>query len=760
MPNRRARRAARPLHEQPTGANVPLLKELHEDLARNYERHKTTIESFWRSFDASQRAACLRAGTPDGVVLRHPTDTILDNVCKFIPECNLRDIAESGPDFLLNLLKHRATTNLFQQYCEGPDGGPGDHAVITEMQRTRGLRHVHSYNNCFTLFLDPNQYGQSFEYTGPAGGMDMGPLMPAIEAGLCVRQSSGELILQRQIYMTQILVVLISDILDQGSKTRANNERPTKSDKAASAAIAKLTIKDEDQSSPPEIVLADLISSAREHKETLDELLNLICTEPVVLAHAVNMRFFTQPELLADEKGVRLPFHTDRYISGAILETIHIAVQHAAIWDYLCQLLELLDKQAAHDEFYRDILLQEIASLCDLEFTRAQGLFKRYLQAGTGNKFAKRQPDKHDNAGNAVVSMNCNMKKLAKADAQLFYMMQLCNAETTPREAVDWLSKLVQYNDSHPEATNRASSKETEGLGELVVIASFIQDLRSVASLPSLSPKKGQLFVSRLQDLDIEVSQFKDQIDLLEFAAPIDNLLEPGMSEAALKKLDQFVIDKLGTKIGFLYEDMVHESLAALEKQYQLAKARVDEQQAKATTQHREPQIMDLGPAAAPPPQEERIKQRKQKGKTRPAHSSIYDITNPQTPTLDNKSTTPKPIPVSSSTAAVFTTFFDKSQSRGSVDWAAFMAAMADLGFSVKPKFGSVYTFSPPALRSKQDSKFKQDSKSKLDLGVDVKRSLTLHRPHQSRIEGYSLCIISRRLKRVYGWGEGTFVVA
>ncbi|KAH6630747.1 hypothetical protein B0J18DRAFT_488507 [Chaetomium sp. MPI-SDFR-AT-0129] len=757
MPNRRARRgrAAQQVPEEPIERpNRTLLKEFHADLARRYKRHKTAIECFWRSFDAPQRATLLRATRSDGVVLRHPTDTNLDNMCGMVPECNLRDIAESGPDFFLNLLKHRATTTLFQQYFNGPDGGPGDHAVITKILRTRYLRHGLQYHTCFTLFVDENRYGEAFRITAPPADMLPGPLTRAIAAGICVPESLGELILGRQLGITQLLIMLISGILDQGSKTRAKNEPPAMPDKVASAALAKLTITDEDQSSPPEIVLADLITSTREHKETLDELLNLICTEPVVLTHAVDTRFFTQPELLPDEKGVWLPFFTDRYISGVILETIHIAVQHAAIWDYLCQLLELFDKRATNDELYRTILLQELASLCDLEFTRAQGLSRRHLQAGSGKRFSKRQPDRHDKAGNALVSMNCNMKKLAKTDAQLFYMMRLCSPETTPQEAVDWLTKLVQFYDSDPEASNRAISKEVEGLGELVIITSFIQDLRSVASLPPLSAKRGRLFLSRLQDLNIEVSQLKGQIDLLEFAAPIRNLLEPGMSEAALKKLDQFVVDKLGTKIGFLYGDMVLESLAALEKQYQVAKAKLDEQRAKAATQHREPQMMDWEPTAAPPPQEERIKQRKQKEKTRPAHSSVYDITNPQPPTLDNTKSTsqtpsPEPIPVSSSTAAVFSTFFDRSQSRGSVDWSAFVAAMADLGFSVTPRFGSVYTFTPPAL-SKQDSK----------LGSDVKRPLTFHRPHQSRIEGYSLLIFSRRLKRVYGWGEGTFVVA
>ena len=53
------------------------------------------------------------------------------------------------------------------------------------------------------------------------------------------------------------------------------------------------------------------------------------------------------------------------------------------------------------------------------------------------------------------------------------------------------------------------------------------------------------------------------------------------MSESALKKLDQFVINKTSTKIGFPYEDLVHECFAVLENQYQLAKAKM-EGQAKA----------------------------------------------------------------------------------------------------------------------------------------------------------------------------------
>ncbi|KAK4234055.1 hypothetical protein C8A03DRAFT_38185 [Achaetomium macrosporum] len=574
---------------------------------------------------------------------------------------------------------------------------------------------------------------------------ELPPLLSAIHAGLCVPQSRGELILLGQLYLTQCLFILIDDILDEGSRTRFNKEMSKKSDKAASEALAKLAIQDRP---PAEDSLSDLMASAQEQKTALDEYFSLLCAEPVVLDHAVNIWFFTQPELVPDEQGRRLPSLTDRYISGAVLEAIHSAVQGAAVWDYICRLLALLKTQAALDEVYRAISLQEIANVCHLEFARAQALFKRHIQTGTGAKFFKRQSGAHDRAGNAGVSMKCNMKKLAKADAQLHYMMRLCQAETTPQDAVNWLRKLAGFNESHPTARERIEEREADALNDLAVIVGFIQDLSPAISMPPVSRKKGQMFVSRLQDLEAEVVlrgrrrtgrttvywnhlesaavvQPKDQVDLLDFALPIDNLLEPGMSEGALKKLDQFVIDKVGTKMGFLYEDLVHERFAVLENQYQLAKAKIQEQ-AK--------------------PREERVKQRRQKEKTRPAHSSVYEITPAAAaPAVEAPAEESAPslrtFEVSASAAEVILTLFDKTQSRGAVNWADFVAAMVGLGFSVLPKFGSVYALLPPE-------------------SMGVKQSVTVHQPHKSRIEGHRLLILSRRLKRTYGWGVKTFVVA
>ncbi|KAL5338349.1 hypothetical protein BJX70DRAFT_398681 [Aspergillus crustosus] len=128
------------------------------------------------------------------------------------------------------------------------------------------------------------------------------------------------------------------------------------------------------------------------------------------------------------------------------------------------------------------------------------------------------------------------------------------------------------------------------------------------------------------------------------------------------------------------------------------------------------------------------------KAKSRPAHSSAYSIV-PDTHPEEAESTQPKSVyRVKHATFEVFSTLFSKSDSHGSIPWIAFEKAMADLNFSVVPKFGAAFTFIPPN-------------------NFVPARSLSFHRPHHSRIEGYKLAYFANRLKRVYGWGGGTFEV-
>jgi len=703
------------------------LKDLHGDLSRKYKIHGAKIETIWRSFDRHKRAKCFTAGAADGVVLQHSQDTSMGAVYKFVPELNLRDITEPGSDFLLDLLRHRSTTSLVEQYRSGPAGGLGDHAFILEMMRTRNLRHAEAFPNCYTLFTELEYYGSSIKIVKERAGV-LAALQPAIRAGLCVPQSTGELILNRQLTLLQTLNIIIEDILDEGSESRARGERPTKSSQPATtaAAFSKLAIKPP----PQKLALPDLITSASDQESSTKEYLGLLSTEPVVLSHAVNITFFSRPELVPDEKGRALPVHTDRYISGAFFEAVHSAVKAAAIWSYIGRLLELLDGVGA-DKAYRAVVLQEISNVCYLEYGRAQDLLKRYLQTGSASKRFKRVSGAFDKVGNARVTMKGKPEDLTRDDPQLHYMLRLCQTETTPTKAADWMKKLSDLHAAHPLERDRLAEREVDALSDLVVIVAFIQDISPVVSMPSFSRKKGQMFVSRVLELEAELNLLKPKIDLRDFAVPIDNLLEPGMAEAALKALEQFVTEEAGTKMGFLYQDLINECLSGINDQRQ----RLQDQAEQPTAE------WSPLPAPSAQPTEKRLEERRQKEKTRPTNSSVYDIApQPVAHGTEDPVLQPQTLKVSTATAEVFTTLFAKSLARGSVNWTAFESAMVNIGFSVVPKFGSVYAFLPPDT-------------------LVAKKPLTLHRPHGSRIEGYMIPIVARRLKKVYGWDETTFEV-
>jgi hypothetical protein len=67
------------------------------------------------------------------------------------------------------------------------------------------------------------------------------------------------------------------------------------------------------------------MDSTFDQKSSLKDYISLFSTEPTVLAHEVNLWFFTRPELVADEKGRSMPGHTDQYISGAVFDAVHVS---------------------------------------------------------------------------------------------------------------------------------------------------------------------------------------------------------------------------------------------------------------------------------------------------------------------------------------------------------------------------------------------------------------------------------------------------
>lgn len=408
--------------------------------------------------------------------------------------------------------------------------------------------------------------------------------------------------------LLQSLNIIIEDILEQGSKTRTRKERPKKPEEVVDAAFSKLTIR----SAPAKLALPGLLAGAREQQESLQEYLALFSTEPVVLSHAVNIWVFSRPELVPDERGRQLPVHTDKYTSASVLEAVHSSLQGVAIWTYLVRLLELL-QNSNPDKAYRALILQEISNICQLEFNRTQSLFKRHVQTGTGSKWFKRISNAYDNAGNARVNLKGNPEDLTRTEPQLHYMLRVCQPKLTAPNAANWAKKLGELHRAHPEERENLQEREADSLGDLAIIIGFIQDLAPVIAMPSFSNNKGQAFISRFQALEKELSDLKNLIDLRDFVVPIDNLLEPGVAEGALKALDEFTIEKAGTKMGSLYDDIIEDSLSDLESQYEQVKAKMEQ-----GLKYELPK-----PSMPTESTELRVQQRRQKEKTRPPHSSI-----------------------------------------------------------------------------------------------------------------------------------------
>jgi hypothetical protein len=296
---------------------------------------------------------------------------------------------------------------------------------------------------------------------------------------------------------------------------------------------------------------------------------------------------------------------------------------------------------------------------------------------------------------------------------------------------VQWIQKLDNHNARHDEDRKKLCEAEAAALGDLAIIVSFMHTTSTAVSMAPLSRKSGILFTARAKELDDELINLKPKADFGDYLIPMDNLLEPQMAASALAALDDFIIQGTGARLGSLYVDIVQESLADLDKMYLQAKARLEKADNETT-------YVPV-PTESSPSGDARLASRMAKEKTRPTGSSVYTITAPpETPQIVITEP-PRQFKVKAATSSLFATLFDKSEARGSVSWANFESAMADLGFSVTPKGGSIFTFNLPASMES--------------------RPITLHRPHVSEIEGYTLLIIARRLQRTYRWSSDSFVV-
>ncbi|OAL51569.1 hypothetical protein IQ07DRAFT_642510 [Pyrenochaeta sp. DS3sAY3a] len=703
------------------------VRDLHRDLARKYQRHGPRIIQMWTSLSQVQREKSVRACSVEDGVLPHSQDTRLGDIYKFVPEWNIQDLTAPSPDHFLDMLKYRATNTLTNQYMFGVNDGPGDYAIIVEMMQKNNIQPRGTFRDCYTLFITNSGYGQLIKLVVTEMEMRnkvLAQLAPGINSHLIVTQEIGELILVRQGYLLQLLNMVIDDILEAESTTRSQTRFPKQLYGVDLAALSNLSIHEPSQ----KLKISDLVNISMDQISFLDDYINLLSTEPIVLAEEVNFWFFTRPEFVADEKGGIILPHTERYISEALFEAVLSSVKTAALWNYMHRLLLLL--KSSTDKQFRAMIVKELSATSQLEYARAQSVFKRSVSENSdGSKWFKRMTTVQKD-GIIRIAMKGDPEILTADNPQLHYMLRLCQDRTNWSSAAEWLQKLEDLHRAHPLEKQKMSSREFGALGALALIVIFIQSLSSVAQLPAVGQKKGNTFLSGYASLESEVRKLKPAIDIHDYVTPIEEFLEPGMSSCALSALGDFLVKPTSTKLGFLYQDLVDDNIASLSKRHVELKAKASQAEQYVTPmESEEPTI--------------RVEARRQKEKTRPVHAPIFDIIGEVTnenPQNNQITPTQPPLTVKASTAAIFSSLLSRSsEARGSISWDAFSAAMADVGFSIMPKVGSIYTLVPPE-----------------HLVVHAK--LTLHRPHESHIEGPGILIYSRRLKRVYGWDESTFV--
>ncbi|TGO47802.1 hypothetical protein BCON_0263g00130 [Botryotinia convoluta] len=642
---------------------------------------------------------------------------------------NLHDMT-TEPEYLLDHLRYRATTSLLHQYRVGIHDGPGDCIFILESMRDKNLRHTHDFKHCFTGFYDEETYGQSFKATTAANYREIiTRLTSELEGRTVVSREVGELVLTRQLHTLIHLNVLVADILDAESTTKSTKPRPKKSNEAVISALSNLSIVHCQE----KLSLDDIISNSFDQKTAVSDYLALCCSESVILQHMGNGWYFSRPELIPDEKGRILPWLADKYINTSIFELIHNMATGAATWDYMHRLLQILAEKP-DDKIASTILFKEASNVAHLEFCRVQKVFKSYATLGTGTKYFKRVSGKYDNRF-AQVLLKQDPELLTRENPQLSYVLRLCSPGIDVTNALPWIKKLDDIYRLHPIERSEVHDGVLDAFGDLAVIVSFVENLSATVTLPPKNARRGQIYALRLKHLLGELEPLKHEVDLSKFAVPMDNLLEPGMTEAAIDALDQFTAERMGTRTGLLYQDLVDDCVSRVQIHYEKQKDRVAQIGKKPPKIFEDPACETMGPDIL-------IQQRRQQDKTRPTNVSPYNLTQVNTEFAQAGTVElPWVFKVNENTAQVFSAMFAKSEARGSVSWISFETAMVDLGFSVISKFGSVYTFSPAVK----------------DVGRN--KSITFHRPHKSEIEGWKLVMFASRLKRIYGWNEQSFKV-
>lgn len=300
--------------------------------------------------------------------------------------------------------------------------------------------------------------------------------------------------------------------------------------------------------------LSALTAMAKDHRDSLFEHLELLTTEPAVLAHSVNDCYLSRPELLPDEKGRALPAAPDKYLSWAVFDAMHHAVRSAAIWYYIRWILNQLLSKPDHRGL-RPILQQELSNVCHLEYTLCQTAFRAHVQTGSGRKsFYRRSASLDELTGRPTTVLKTRPQTLLPANPHLHHVLRLCEPSTTPAKALEHITALTALHAASPSSRTRLSARESQALLRLSVIATFLTTHPTPVPIPPPSHSTHQTFLTRLSHLTVELNTSVRPAFTLP---PSPRTIPP----TALQTLSALTTAKTGSALGALHKDLIDEAI-------------------------------------------------------------------------------------------------------------------------------------------------------------------------------------------------------
>ncbi|KAG8666558.1 hypothetical protein FPOAC2_11675 [Fusarium poae] len=529
-------------------SNLPNIEALHRELALKYENHFPRIQKIWRASNQAKREHFLRANTSP--LFNIPNDSSTNRPCSstsLCPDWNVLDITEAKSDYLLDMLTHRATKSLEEQFWEDVNGEP-----ITEASNDE-LWKPHPWDT-YTYFSQ-EFYGDTICISEKTDEEILNRFDDDIEAGILLPIETGKLVLCRQGQMLANLLQIVNAILDGTSQRKRRNRGSGK----------KRDAQDTEEATPA-FRLRDLIDYAVRQKEDCEVQLSLLRTQPAVLYSTAEAQFLSRPERVPEEyqHGDIEPCIYVKATGRDVFDVVHTKVRGVAFWRSVESLLCIIEK-FSNEELRKQKAINELFQMCERQFSRAQKSAEHHVATGMGWGWftCDRSWDL------TYLRMEMCRAELILTDLPLHYLLGLfhtCNIS----DAMCQLRKLGSIYKSDPWELERLSERESHSLYELCSVATFLQKLH--AAFPAVdngqecSPGLGKdLFVPGIEEVDLELEKVKREAFSSTSFSNLDDPLKPDMAEKTLEELDNLVREKTGTTMDILYQEQVKEMVRTLE---------------------------------------------------------------------------------------------------------------------------------------------------------------------------------------------------